>query len=532
MHPIKHNRISITVIALFALAAAGAWRLGLLDTPIIADDRTADVSPDNLAKIESISQAFRTVAKTVKPGVVQITAQVQRSEKSKTRGPHGQLPDQLKEFLEKYGDRFPDFQLPDMPSQPVRGSGSGFIVDAKQGLILTNNHVIGKGDDDDEVRLDVTLHDGRKYQADVIGQDPNTDLALIQIEADDLHALKLGSSEVMEVGDWVLAFGAPFGLEQTVTQGIISAKGRSSVGILPYEEFIQTDAAINPGNSGGPLVNMRGEVIGINTAIATSGLAAGYMGVGFAIPVKVVADLLPQLKTGEPIVRGYLGVAIRDLNDFEPGFEKTFGLDTRDGVYIADVYKHRETPASKAGLKGEDIVLKYDGERVTSAKQLQYMVAKTRPETEVEMTLWRDGKEITVPVVIGRQPKDFFTNWRLSNNPDGSDDGAAEDEEVHIEGLGMTVEKMSPDLAKKFGWEDNEDVEGMLVVTDVEALGEASTQRIRPGDLIESVQGKRVKSSDQLTDVLESDAAKENGVRLRLKTKSGYRTLFMPPEQR
>lgn len=527
---------------LMAMCAAVAMTLALGGSLIAnrmaraAEPAKAGLSETTLAPVESLSQAFRGVAKLVKPGVVQITSSVtdKKPARGKRRGmTPEEMPPELREFFEKFGGgRMPKFEMPDEFRRPSRSSGSGWIIDAENGLIITNNHVIGGGDGEksDDMRLDVTLHDGRKLKATVVGRDPKTDLALIQIKADKLTALKLGDSDAMEVGDWVLAIGAPFGLEQSVTQGIISAKGRSSVHIVPgYEDFIQTDAAINPGNSGGPLVNMKGEVIGVNTAIATNGLAAGYMGVGFAIPSKLIHELLPALKKGEEIVRGYLGVGIKDLAEYEPGFEKTFGLDHRQGVLIENVYSHRETPASKAGLRAEDVILEYNGKRLESAKQLQDMVAKTRPGTEVKLRVWRDRKEITIPVTIGKQPRDFF-RWTLRGQ-DSTDEGEDEESaaEQTVEPLGMTVEKLTPELAKKYGWEDDKDAEGLLVVTEVEPLGEAGTWGVRPGDLLESVQGKRITSRKDLDSAL-SDSALKDGVRLRFKTKQGPRTHFLPPK--
>ena len=524
----RHSKQVWIRIAMIAVAAmtAGASALFLQSAASAQNDSDKSADAAALARVEDLSRAFRSVAEKVRPGVVQIRTTITRDVEKDEKEYLDRLPKEFRDFFEKHGDRY---RLPNMPPPTRRSSGSGIVIDAEEGFILTNNHVVGNADKKN-MRVEVALTDGRSIKGKVVGRDPNTDLALVQINAENLHALPLGDSDKMQVGDWVLAIGAPFGLEQSVTQGIISAKGRSSVGIVPYEEFLQTDAAINPGNSGGPLVNMHGEVIGINTAIVTGGMAAGYMGVGFAIPTTMIKELLPALKKGEEIVRGYLGVGIKDMADFPPGFEKTFGLEERRGVYIGDVYTHRETPASKAGLRGEDIVLEFDGTKLESANQLQHLVARTKPGTEVNLLVWRDSKEITIPVTIGKQPKDFFTwggrgGWR--GMPDGGNEEDAD--KAKIEELGVTVEKLTPELAKKHGWEDKEDAKDLLVITEVDPLGEAGSWGIRVGDLIESVQGKRITSARQLRDTLAD--AEETGARIRFKTKRGYRPFFLPPKE-
>ncbi|MEP0843982.1 MAG: trypsin-like peptidase domain-containing protein, partial [Phycisphaerae bacterium] len=289
----------------------------------LADDARRD--EEQLARVEELSATFRQVAKRVKPAVVQIISTQVASERS-ARGREGldldDLPAPWREFFRGFGG--PEgFSRPN----PLRqGSGSGVIIDAEKGFILTNNHVVGDAEEKTDVGLRVNLADGRRgIPAKLVGRDPKTDIALIQINADRLEAAVLGDSSKMDVGDWVLAIGAPFGFAQTVTQGIISATGRSVGDTIDYQDWLQTDAAINPGNSGGPLVNMRGEVIGINVAIATSGLVSGYQGVGFAIPIEGIKDFLPDLMAGREPVRGYLGVQIQGLES-QPGIEETFGL--------------------------------------------------------------------------------------------------------------------------------------------------------------------------------------------------------------
>ncbi len=511
----------VLLVVLGVAAVGGIFHQDIIGRVSYAVEKgRLEAGHEELARVEGISEVFRLVARQVKPAVVQIrtTAEVSGGSRG-SRQPslrREDIPEPFREFFEQFGDGV------QAPRNPVReGSGSGVIIDASKGLILTNNHVVGDGDKDD-TRMDVYLDDGRHFKAELVGRDPKTDLALVSIEADRLHELPLGDSDAAEVGDWVLAIGAPFGLSQTVTQGIISAKGRSHVGIVGIEDFIQTDAAINPGNSGGPLVNMRGELIGINTAIATSGLTAGYMGVGFAIPTKMIKQILPALKEGREIVRGYLGVRISSLQD-EPGLAKTFGLDADRGVLIEEVQPR--TPAAKAGLHDEDIVLGFNDKEVDSANELSEMVASTLPDTEVNLKVWRDGKEITIPVVIEKQPQDFYSQARLRGPGRG---GPAEEENpsLTLDALGMTVEPLTAESAKRYGWEGADGKEQRLVVTEVEPLGEARALGIQAGDKILSVQGEEIKTVQELRSALSKDAL-TGGVRLRIETRSGPRTIFL-----
>jgi len=512
------------VAAAICLGAGGvALQQGWINGAMAASapkEVQADVPPEQLARVEDISATFRTVSKAVKPAVVTIkTTSTVKASARRPRLPLDELPEQFRDF----------FREPGIPEQlePQRSSGSGVIIDAERGYILTNNHVIGGDEDTEKSRIYVHLADGRRYQGKVLGTDPKTDLALIQIKAERLTAAKLGDSDKIEVGDWVLAIGAPFGLDQTVTQGIISATGRTTE-ITPIGEFIQTDAAINPGNSGGPLVNMRGEVIGINTAIATTGMAAGYMGVGFAIPSNLAKEILPALEKGEEVVRGYLGVQIRGLDTFEPGIGKSFGLSEDRGVLIEDVMP--DTPAAKAGLKADDVILSYDGKEVTSAPELQKLVTRTAPNTKVNLRVWRDRKEITIPVTIEKQPSDFYSRNRTRGIGPGSGRGEEESTEVTIESLGMTIAPMSEALAKRFKWPEDEAKTQGVVVTSVEPLGEARAAGLTPGDMIISIQSQPVRSVRQVQEALSKEAL-ASGVRLRVRNPSGLqRTIFLQIE--
>ncbi len=488
-----------------------------------------EVPSSAAAGAEALSQAFRTIVKNAKPAVVSITVRTMDSKlKTKLEGRDGReidpedLPEPLRDFFREFKDSRP-WAPPEKPT-PRMGMGSGVVIDAKNGYIITNNHVV-EGAKDEKARIDVRFADGAAVTAKIIGRDAPTDLALIQVKTDglDLKELPVGDSNQVEVGDLVLAIGAPFGLTQTVTQGIVSATGRSPRIVQGYEDFIQTDAAINPGNSGGPLLNMKGQIIGINTAIVTSGMAAGYMGVGFAVPSSTVGELLALWKEGKEIVRGYLGVEIQGLKDgFEPGIGKSYGLDEDKGILVQNVKP--STPAAKAGLKPDDIILSYDGKEVTSVPELQHWVARTKPDTQVDLRVWRDQKEITIPVTIEKQPADYFrdTEWVHRG---GGGEGSADSAEASIEALGMTVAILTPSLAKQYGWDEEKDLEGVsLVVTEVEPLGEAAAGLgIHEGDLILSVQGRSVKSPDALVKAL-SDEALSDGVRLRIRDQESKRT--------
>ena len=307
----------------------------------------------DLKHARALSNAFRTAARKLDPSVVSIVS-IDKAPYSAESGA-GQGGQQMPEMPEEFRRFFPNMPgAPDAPQQrggrmpPRMGEGTGVIID-KAGVIVTNNHVISGADE-----LKVMLHDGREVAATVIGTDRATDLAVIQVEATDLVAASFGDSESLEVGDWVVAIGCPFGLDHTVTAGIISAKGRDRVGLAQFENYIQTDAAINPGNSGGPLADLEGNVIGINTAISSRN--GGNDGVGFAIPSAMVKEIVGQLRDGGRVVRGYLGVQLQEM-DAETA--SSFDIKPNDGVLIARVQP--DTPAQKAGLQDGDIVVKVDG---------------------------------------------------------------------------------------------------------------------------------------------------------------------------
>lgn len=349
-----------------------------------------------------------------------------------------------------------------MPRREATALGSGFII-SDDGLILTNNHVVARA-----TAIKVLLQNDREYDAVTVGTDPQTDLALIRVEPDRHFPspARLGDSDAIKVGETVMAMGNPFGLGHTVTSGILSARGRV-IGAGPYDDFLQTDAAINPGNSGGPLFNMDGEVIGINTAIVAQG-----QGIGFAIPINMAVDLLPQLKTGK-IIRGWLGVMIQDVNQ---ALADAMKLENTDGVLISDTVA--DGPADKAGLKRGDVIISIDGEAVDNAHMLSSKVAGIQPETQVEITVRRDGKKKTLPVALGTKP--------------GEAGVAAAGRNEQRWGLGL--QELTPALADRLGYDRG--TKG-LVVVQVEPSSPAQEADVRPGDLIKEVNRKAVSTLDE-----------------------------------
>jgi serine protease Do len=347
--------------------------------------------------------------------------------------------------------------------------GSGFIID-KEGYIITNNHVVEKAE-----QIKVRLSDKKEYDAQVIGTDPKTDLALIKIKAaGSLPVVRLGDSDKLEVGEWVVAIGNPFGLEQTVTTGIISAKGRV-IGAGPYDDFLQTDASINPGNSGGPLFNLKGEVVGINTAIV-----AGGQGIGFAIPVNMAKGLLPQLKKGK-VVYGYLGVYIQDIT---PELATSFGLKEAKGVLVSDVTA--DSPAKKAGVNKGDVILEYDGKQVEEKGQLTKMVGRTAIGKKVKLVVLRDKEQKTLWVTIGE----------LSEKQAA----AAAPKPEETDRWGIKVQDISPDMAAHLGLPSNAGV----VIAEVEPGSPAEEENLQPGDVIIEIEHNAIKGLADFRKYIES----------------------------
>ena len=355
------------------------------------------------------------------------------------------------------------FDIPNVPREREEQSlGSGVIVDAKRGYILTNNHVIAKADE-----ISVTLRDGRKYKAKLVGTDPASDIAVIHIEADNLTAVALGDSGQLRVGDFVVAIGNPFGLGQTVTSGIVSALGRSGLGIEGYEDLIQTDASINPGNSGGALVNLQGQLVGINTAIV--GPSGGNVGIGFAIPVNMARQVMAQLIEYGEVRRGQLGVYIQDLT---PELAKALGVRQERGAVVTQVAPN--SPAAKAGLKTGDVVVKVDGNAVTNASDLRNTVGLMRIGQTVTLDILRDGKPVRIEARIEKAKQTKLDAGAINKRLEGAELG-----------------NISPDNPQFSG------VEGVLVLK-VARDSPAWDAGLRPGDVIRSVNRQPVRSVAEL----------------------------------
>ncbi|MGD1076422.1 MAG: DegQ family serine endoprotease [Thermodesulfovibrionales bacterium] len=430
-------------------------------------------------------QSFADLAAKVKPAVVNIstttTVKVPGNPFRQFFGPEGEKP--FGDFFHRFFGDIPDREL------KQQSLGSGFIID-KEGYIVTNNHVVEGSDD-----IKVKLADGREFKAKVTGRDKKTDLALIKISSlfKDLPTLALGDSEKMRVGDWVLAIGNPFGLEHTVTQGIISATGRV-IGSGPYDNFLQTDAPINPGNSGGPLVNLKGDVIGINTAIIATG-----QGIGFAIPSKLAQSVISQLKDKGKVVRGWIGVSIQSVT---PEIAQTFGLKEPKGALVGDVVAGG--PAEAAGIKRGDIILSFDGKDIQDSSHLPTIVAGTPVGKTVDVKVMRDGKEMDLKVSVAELTDERMTSQ--GHMPEG--------------GLGIAVDDINPRWRDHYGLKDTIGV----VVTGVDSGSPADDAGIQAGDIIKEINRKPVKN---LKDYDSAMQAVQPGKPILFLMKRGMQTFYL-----
>jgi len=380
-----------------------------------------------------------------------------------------------------------------------RGQGSGFII-SEDGYILTNNHVVGDVD-----KMTVELKDGRKFtNARLIGTDPESEVALIKIEGNNFPVLPLGDSDQMEIGDWVIAIGNPFGLSETVTVGVVSAVGRSNVHIADYESFIQTDAAINPGNSGGPLINLDGKVIGINTAIVSQ--SGGYMGIGFAIPINMAKAIEEQLRDGGKVSRGFLGVYGQDVTS---DLAQMLELKEPGGVVVSNVEKG--SPADEAGLRTRDVLLELNGKKIQSYDAFRNEIATIRPGSAVRLNGLRDGKPLELKVTLAERPGAVARAQKSAERPEQS--------------LGIQVQNLTKDLADQLGYPLGEGV----VVTAVQPGSPAAEQGIQRGDLILSVNNRNVTDADQFADALKL-AKKAGKVLLLIKREEASQFVVIPFE--
>ncbi|MGD9163449.1 MAG: DegQ family serine endoprotease [Chromatiales bacterium] len=426
-----------------------------------------------IENLRQTGKAFASVAQKVSPSVVYIQVESIREsaparEFSSPFGFGTPFDDEL--FRRFFGERFPGVPRQQQPRrQRTVGQGSGFVFShgtgffAKKTYILTNNHVVQDAD-----RIRVKFKDGREFSAQVKGTDPKSDIAVLEIEKTEVPALALGDSSRLDVGEWVLAIGNPFGLSHTMTAGIVSAKGRTSLGISDYEDFIQTDAAINPGNSGGPLVNLDGDVVGINTAIFSR--SGGYMGVGFAIPINMAKSIANQLLDKGEVRRGFLGIAIQPLT---PELAESFGAERQKGILVAEVSE--DSPADKAGLKQGDLIVKLAGRDVVDVGDFRNRISLTPPGSKVDLEIIRNGSSRTVGVTVGEL----------------SEQQIADSSTKTTEDLGITVQTLNSELAKSLGINITQGV----VVTNVTPGSISAMAGVDPGTVITQVDRKAVRSA-------------------------------------
>jgi serine protease Do len=458
--------------------------------------------------------SYRDVVKKVLPAVVSIEARA----KAKARPAHRRVPVDESQVPQEFRRFFQD--APQIPQQDDEGGGgpmavgfgSGFIVDA-EGVILTNHHVVDGAD-----QVEIQLRDGRKFVSSDIKSDPKTDLAIVRIKAKGLPVLEMGDSDAMEVGDRVLAVGAPFGLAGTVTSGIVSAKGRNikvnmNYPQLHYEDFIQTDAAINPGNSGGPLVNLAGQVIGVNSAIKSR--TGGFQGIGLAVSSNLAKNIMTQLEKDGVVHRGYLGVQVKDVDN--PELAKKLGLPDAQGVIVASAFEN--TPAAKAGLKDGDVIVALGGKAIKDGRELQTTVTGLPVNKPAEVTIYRDGKKQALQVVIEEQPKEFGsvsrgTTTRPAEQPE---------EAVTVGKLGVEVTDLTADLAESLGYRN--DLKGVLV-TKANRDGIGFQGGLRRGMVVTKVDQRPVAKAKAFSDAV-SSASLEKGMLLQVQTISGVEYVLL-----
>ena len=407
---------------------------------------------------------FVALAKRLKPEVVNISTTQTATEQE---GPDPfDKNDPFGEFWKRFfGGPFPRGQF------KQRSLGSGFIIEP-DGLILTNYHVVDNAD-----TINVRLLDGRDFPGKVVGKDQKTDIALVRINAQNLPVAPLGDSDRLEVGEWVMAIGNPFGLDYTVTSGIVSAKDRQ-IGAGPYDHFIQTDASINPGNSGGPLINLQGQVVGIDSAIFSE--SGGNIGIGFAIPINLVKQLLPQLKSTGKVTRGWLGVSIQAMT---PDIAASLGLDKAKGALVSSVVP--DSPADHAGIKAGDVIVGYEGREINNANDLPFLVASTPVGKTVSLQVLRDQKERRFPVTIEKMAEEEV----LASTSEKGD-------------LGLTVEQITPAVAENLGLQTTQGV----VITAIAPNSRADEAGLQSGDIIHEINRKPIRDLSDFRKNMESAA--------------------------
>ncbi len=523
-----HRRAALILI-ISALAVAAGFIIShdgekFVIPTAIGDTHKKFVESEDFQYLDRANRAFINLVKHTSSSVVQITAnsryQVVPPDRSDT------------EDFRRFFDRFEwnpnqrDFGEENPNDQPstrqVSGIGSGVIV-SDDGYILTNNHVIDKADE-----IIITLSNGKQYDAELIGTDPagtelgGSDLAVLKIDEKGLSTLPFGDSDALEVGEWVIAIGTPFNLSQTVTRGIVSAKNRNNrndrnISNIEYGNFIQTDAPINKGNSGGALINIRGELVGINTLIATSGYAAGNVGIGFAIPSNLASDLLPQLIEHGKAVRGWLGIR---MDTVDSDMAEKLKLDEPRGAIVEEVGKN--SPAEKGGIQRRDVVLEFNGKTIRDTSHLMRAVASAGVGTKVEVRVLRKGKEILLTVKLDKRTEEALASF----------DSPRQAIDSHVTLSGMRVQNLTPQLARRYGHQ----VETGVIVVEVEQRSAAARSGIRPGYLIKEIDYTEIETLDDFSKVV--DKLKESNEKLALiyfkdlSQRSNYETLRIESDDR
>jgi serine protease Do len=506
MSHLRSSRMSQFALLAMVLAAF-TWGATVWQKPTTAQEKVAiDEGAANQAL--SISRAFRKAANVALPTVVTI----ETSSKGRVAtGNDGENPLEGTPFEDFFKDQLPGRknQAPGkgrMSTPRREGMGSGVIID-KSGIILTNNHVVEGAE-----KVTVRLSDGREFQATDIKTDKETDLAVVRINgAGSLPAAKMGDSDQLEIGDWVIAVGNPFGLDLTVSAGIISGKGRE-LGVGKRTRFLQTDAAINPGNSGGPLMNLHGEIVGINTAIASN--SGGYQGVGFAIPINLAKWVTDQLVKSGSVKRAYLGVGIEEVS---ADLAQKFGVERKGGVLVTDV--HPGTPAAAAGFHAGDVVTHFAGKAVHGPRDLQELVEQTPLDSKQTVTVFRDGKSKELQVVVKPLPGDFAANVR-SRGPAAT--AESESEGFHSKDVGLEVTDLTSDTAEKLGFKGMKGV----VVSSVDEDSVAAQHGLREGMLILKVGNQPVQTVEQFKSAMSKESV-EKGILMLVRTSAGNKFLVL-----
>ncbi|HIC17920.1 TPA: Do family serine endopeptidase [Candidatus Poribacteria bacterium] len=473
------KKVAITIL-LVTVIILGGITVDWDNQKISSQTAVSQVDEIDLQYLERANNAFIKLVKSAKPAVVQISTSRRVGRQSRNRS-----RDRFEDFF-RFFPEFPERRQPNDPEEDEdnrdmpSGLGSGVIA-SSSGYILTNNHVIQEADD-----IKVTLSDGREFDAEVVGTDSGsqgTDLAVLKINADKLSSLEFGDSDQLQVGEWVVAIGSPLGLDQTVTRGIVSAKGRSTddIRIASYADFIQTDASINRGNSGGALINIRGQLVGINTAIATGGgLSYGNIGIGFAIPSKLVQRVMTQLIEKGEVERGWLGVMIQDVDH---NLSEKLEFDSPHGALITMVGKN--SPAEKGGMRHGDVVLEFNGVQIRDRDHLRYVVASTGIDSTVSVKVIRQGKKRNLKIKLAKRTEEAIAT--LSNRVAPPSEDA--DQEVFS---GIQVQNLTSEMAKRYNHQDQKGV----IVIKVKQRTAAARAGIQEGDLIQEIDWEKVENLD------------------------------------